>query len=185
MPDANMWFFHLFPVLMMVGIAFTNNIFNFQRADRKTDLEASRLRAGLSAELRALLDLHVSNLRLVESNSDYLLSSRSLLAIYKGNLGRVTVLLDREVIAAVVASFAENEKIELLLTARAQPKGGSSYKIVPGEMDFQDLKRLYEHAERAIVAALRALDAETELPAQSIGASARPGALVHSSAAAG
>ena len=56
MPDANIWFFHLFPVLVMVGIAFTNNMFNFQRADRRTDLEASRLRAGLSAELRALLE---------------------------------------------------------------------------------------------------------------------------------
>jgi hypothetical protein len=185
MPDANIWFFHLFPVLVMVGIAFTNNMFNFQRADRRTDLEASRLRAGLSAELRALLDLHASNLRLVESNCDYLLSSRSLLAIYKGNLGRLTVLLDSHVIASVVASFAQNEKIESVLTARAQPKGGSSYKIVPGEMDFQELKQMYERAERSIIAALRALDADDEPQARSLGAAVQPPALEPSSVAAG
>jgi len=180
-----MWFFHLIPVLMMVGIALTNNMFNCQRVDRRTDQEAARLRAALSAELRALLDLHAGNLRLLECNSGYLLSSRSLLAIYKANLCRVTVLLDSDVIAKVVESFAQNERIESHLTAHAQPKGGSSYKIVPGEMDVQELKQMYGHARRTIVAARQALDAGDERPARTISAALQLGALGQPSKAAG
>jgi hypothetical protein len=131
--------------------------------------------------LRALLDLHSRNRCLLECKPEYLLSSRSLLAIYRGNLARVTVLLDSDAIAKVVAAFAENERIEALLTTRAQPKGGASYKIVPGEMDYQELRLMYENAERTIMAAVASLDSIVRDAAPSINVERRTVALSQTS----
>jgi hypothetical protein len=126
------------------------------------------LRAGLLAELHALLDLYESNLALLARKADYLLSSRPLVAIYKGNLGRVTAQLDSDVVGKVVVSFAQSEKIESLLTARTQPKGGLSYKIESGDFDFEELSEQYEKGKRAILSATQALqNAEKSEPFQS------------------
>ncbi len=155
---------------MMVAIVLTTNIVNHRVAGRKQNLEASRLRAGLKAELHALLDLYESNLVLLRRKANYLLCSRPLVAIYKGNLGRVTALLDHELVGKVVTSFAQNEKIEAVLTARAQPKGGSSYKIDPADFDFEELVQMYEDGKRALLAASQALDAPEHWPAAADGA---------------
>jgi hypothetical protein len=158
MVDTNMWFFHLIPVVMMICVALSNNMLNFQRADRKLDQESARLRAGLSAELQALQDLHATNLQLLDREAGYLLSSRSIVALYRGNLGRLTMLLDGDAIAKVVECFAQNEKIEALLTAAAQPKGGASYRIAAGDIDALHLRQLYETTGRSIIAARRSLE---------------------------
>src|SRR5271170_1004979 len=80
------WVTPLIPVVLMVTIVVTNHIVAGQRNDRKTAAEASRFSAALAAELRAMLDLYKMNLDLIEKKSGYLLSTRTMIAIYKGNL---------------------------------------------------------------------------------------------------
>src|SRR6516164_9553929 len=111
MPDvANSWMFHLTPVLMMVGIVVINHVVAHQRLEKRTDVDASRFRAALAAELRALLDLYETNLDLLARGSDFVLSARQLTPVYKGNLGRLANALEEDTVARVVAVFAQNEK---------------------------------------------------------------------------
>jgi hypothetical protein len=71
--------------------------------------------------------------------------------MYKGNLGRLTTLLDRPIIEQVVAIYAQNERIEAILTACAKPNaGGLAYRVTPGEVDLQELKVMYEEAVKDI-----------------------------------
>jgi AraC-like DNA-binding protein len=44
-------------------------------------------RIALAAELRALSDLYNRNLQLITQKADYILSARSSVVVYKGNLG--------------------------------------------------------------------------------------------------
>ena len=103
MPDTlNYWIAPFIPVVLMLSIVIANHIVTAQRNDRKTAAEASRFSAALVAELRAMLDLYKINLDLIEQKANYLLSTRSSIAIYKGNLGRLTALLEKPAIEHVV-----------------------------------------------------------------------------------
>lgn len=152
------WFVHLTPVFMMMGAILINHTVTHQRTEKRTDLEASRFRAALAAEMRALLDLYDTNLDLLVRGCDFVLSARQLTPVYKGNLGRLTILLEGEEAARVVTAFARSEKIELILTARTQPKNNSSYKLVAGDLDAEELKILLTTTARSIQAACEALE---------------------------
>ena len=91
----------LTPVVLMISIIGMNYLIANQRADRKTETEASRLRCALAAELRALLDLYRKNLQLIEQKADYILSSRSSVVLYRANLGRLATLLEETAIQRV------------------------------------------------------------------------------------
>jgi hypothetical protein len=157
MPDvANSWMFHLTPVLMMVGIVVINHVVAHQRLEKRTDVDASRFRAALAAELRALLDLYETNLDLLARGSDFVLSARQLTPVYKGNLGRLTTALEEDIVGRIVAVFAQNEKIEAILCAQAQPRNGSSYKIT--DIDTEEVKGLFAAAARNTEAACQALE---------------------------
>jgi hypothetical protein len=156
MPDvASNWMFHLMPVFMMMGVVLINHVVAHQRTEKRTDVEASRLRAALAAELRALLDLYETNLDFLARGCDFVLSARQLTPVYKGNLGRLTTMLEEN----VVAVFSQNEMIEAILCARAQPKNGSSYKIAAGDIDSEEVKILFASAARQTEAACQALEA--------------------------
>jgi hypothetical protein len=166
MPDvANNWMFHLTPVLMMIGIVVVNHVVAHQRLEKRTDVEASRFRAALAAELRALLDLYETNLDLLARGSDFVLSARQLTPVYKGNLGRLTTALEEDIVGRIVSVYAQNEKIEAILCARAQPKNGSSYKIAATDLDSEEIKCLYAAAARSAEAACQAL----EVPKNALG----------------
>jgi hypothetical protein len=159
MPDVtNSWMFHLTPVLMMIGIVVINHVVAHQRLEKRTDVEASRFRAALAAELRALLDLYETNLDFLARGSDFVLSARQLTPVYKGNLGRLTTALEEDIVGRVVGVYAQNEKIEAILCARAQPKNGSSYKITAADLDFEEVKGLYAAAARSAKAACQTLE---------------------------
>ena len=58
------------------------------------------------AELRALLDLYETNLDFLARGCDFVLSTRQLAPVYKDNLGRLTTVLEEDVVAHVVAVLA-------------------------------------------------------------------------------
>jgi hypothetical protein len=63
---ANYWFAQFIPVALMISIIVINHLIAAQRADKRTESEASRLCCALAAELRALLDLYNINLQLID-----------------------------------------------------------------------------------------------------------------------
>lgn len=146
------------PVVMMLGIVITNHLVTGQRTDKKTALESSRLSAAIVAELRALLELYRTNLDLIEQKANYILSSRSSVAIYKGNLGRLTTLLDETSIEHVVAVYAQNERVEAIIAAHSNLKCNLTYQLVPAEVKFDEWKKMYLEGYRSISFACRVLE---------------------------
>jgi hypothetical protein len=179
MPDnTTSWIIHFIPVLMMVGVLAINQTFTHQRVERRNDLEASRFRVALRAEMHALLDVYTTNLDLLARNCDYVLSARSMLVVYKGNLGRLTMLLDLAVIGQVVTAFAQNEKIESVLAVRAHPGNRPNCRIVLADMDLGELRRMYQAAAQDVAAACRALEGRELRDARMDAGVARPAVLM-------
>jgi hypothetical protein len=116
----------------MLSIVILNHAIVSQRNDRKTASEASRFAATLAAELRAILDLYKTNLELIEQKADYILPTRSSIVVYKGNLGRLTLLLDKPPIEHVVGVFAQNERIEAIVAACSNFKCNLTYQLFAG-----------------------------------------------------
>lgn len=153
------WIAPFLPVVLMLSIVIMNHVVAGQRNDKKTASEMERFSAALTAELRALHDLYQANLGLIERKADYILSTRSTVVVYKGNLGRLTMLLDKPAIAEVVAVFAQNERIETVIAAHSNFKCNLTYQFTPSDGDFAEWKTMYEEASRRIVTACRALEA--------------------------
>jgi hypothetical protein len=150
--------FDLIPVFMMMGVMLVNQAVIHQRTEWRNDIEASRFRAALAAEMRALLDLYETNLDFLARGLDVVLSARQIVPVYKGNLGRLTIVLKGDVVARMVAAFAQTEKMEAILCARDQPRNGSCYKLA-GDMDIEEFKALLMVAVRETQAACQALEA--------------------------
>jgi hypothetical protein len=152
------------PVILMVCIVITNHLVTGQRTDKRTALESSRLSAALAAELRALLELYRTNLDLIAQKANYILSSRSSVAIYKGNLGRLTTLLDEAAIEQAVAVFAQNERIEAIIAAHATLRCNLTYQIAPADAKFDDWSQMYLEGSRSIAFACRVLESSAGAP---------------------
>jgi hypothetical protein len=135
-----MW--HLSPIVLMLGMVTLNHLILHHRTERRYALEADRLRSALLAELRALQKVYLTNLDLIESKANYLLSTRSVAAVYRGNLPRLTSLFEPPVIEPLVTWFAENEALERRLAAQATSRGGISYQLTP-ETGVDEFKRMY------------------------------------------
>ena len=169
---AHHWITPFIPVLLMLSIVVANHVVAGQRSDRKTAAEASRFSVALSAELRAMLDLYSINLDLIEKKAGYLLSTRSSIAIYKGNLGRLTALLEKAAIGRVVEVFAQNERIESVVAAHSNLKCNLTYQFSPADSKFDEWKLMYEQASLKIAFACQALEdntASTNRPNDAIG----------------
>jgi hypothetical protein len=145
---------------MMLTIVVMNHVITGQRNDRKSAGEATKFRAALAAELRAMLDLYEMNLDLISKKADYLLSTRSSIVVYKGNLGRLTMLLEQPAIEHVVAVFAQNERIEAVVAARSNFKCNLTYQFAPADAHFDQWKRMYEEASQSIVRTCRLLEGD-------------------------
>ena len=160
MPEAfGHWIAPFTPVVLMLSIVVMNHVVTGQRNDKKTATEASRFSAALAAELRAVLDLYRMNLDLIEQKANYLLSTRSSIAIYRGNLGRLTMLLEQPAIEHVVAVFAQNERIEAVVAAHANLKCNLTYQLTATDIKFDEWKQMYEQASRNVAATCRMLEA--------------------------
>src|SRR5579863_9606677 len=96
------WLSHFIPVLIMITVVIMNHAVMAQRNEKKTAGEASRFSAALTEELLAMLEVYRMNLELIEQKAKYLLSTRSSTMIYKGNINRLTGLVDSSVIRHVV-----------------------------------------------------------------------------------
>jgi hypothetical protein len=163
MPDTlSHWIMPFVPAMMMLTIVILNHFVAGQRNDKKTAGEASRFSAALAAELRAMLDLYKMNLDLIDKKADYILSTRSSIVVYKGNLGRLTALLDKPAIEHVVAVFAQNERIEAVVAAHSNFKCNLTYQFSPVDTKFEEWKLMYEQASDRIAAACRILDGYSE-----------------------
>jgi hypothetical protein len=156
--DLSHWIGPFVPVVLMLSIIIMNQVVVHQRNDRKTAAEASRFSAALVAELRAMLDLYKMNLDLIEQKADYLLSTRSSIVIYKGNLGRLTTLLDKSTIEHVVGVFAKNERIEAVVAAHSNFKCNLTYQFSPAETKFDERKQMYEQALQTVERACQILE---------------------------
>ena len=155
---AGNWITQFTPVVLVMSIIAINHMITNQRADRKTAIEASRLRSALAAELHALLDIYEKNLQLIEQKADYILSTRSSVVIYKGNLGRLTMLLDDPVIEQIVGIFAQNERIEAVVAAHSNFKCGLTYQFLLAEANFDEWTKRFEQAATDIVYVCRTLE---------------------------
>ena len=154
----------LAPVIIMVSVVIMNYVFMAQRNERKTATEASRLSAALIAELLAMLEIYRMNLELLAQTAKYLLSTRSSMAIYKGNINRLTGLLDGVVIKHVITAFAQNERIEGLVAAHSNLRCNLTYQFSSAEIDFSRLTQMYEHAAEQIAITCQILEQEARLP---------------------
>jgi hypothetical protein len=155
---AGHWIASFTPVLLMMCIIGSNHLINILRTDRKAATEASRLRFALAAELRAMVDLYNANLQLIEQKADYILSSRSSVLVYRGNLGRMTILLEAPLIEQIVRVFAQNERIEAVLSAHANFKCNLTYQFKPADANFEEWKNMIKLASIDIVAVCRMLE---------------------------
>jgi hypothetical protein len=157
--NTHAWFFPLCYISVMIGVVLINHVTTHLRTEKRFALEASRLHGALGAELRSLQSLFAGNLNLLGRDANYILSGKSSALVYKGNLGRLTTLLDRPIIEQVVAIYAQNERIEAILGACAKPNaGGLAYRVSPGEVDLQELKVMYEEALKDIAVICEALE---------------------------
>jgi hypothetical protein len=152
------------PVILMMSVITINHLINNQRAERKTSAEASRLRSALAAELRSVLELYNKNLELIERKADHILSTRSSVVVYKGNLGRLTALLDDSVIEHVVRVFAQNERIEATIAAHSNFKCGLTYQFSVLEAKFDEWRKLFEQASADVSYVSRMLSGSSNIP---------------------
>jgi hypothetical protein len=163
---SNHWLAPFLPVVLMMSIIAMNHLIANQRADKKTDTEASRLCCALAAELRGLSELYNKNLQLIEQKADYILSSRSSVVLYRANLGRLAMLLEEPVIERVVRVFAQNERIEAILSAHSNFKGGLTYQFPVADAAFDEWKIMFTQASGEIEGACRLLEGrrQTSVP---------------------
>jgi hypothetical protein len=162
--NLGLWIGPFVPVMLMLSVVITNHFVSSQRNDKKTVTEASRLSAALAAELRAVLELYKLNLDLIEQKANYLLSARSSIVVYKGNLNRLT-LLDASVLERVIGAFAQNERTEAIIAARSVLKCNITYQFSTAETPLDDLKRMYEGASRTLIDACCLLERSVGTPA--------------------
>jgi hypothetical protein len=105
--------------LMMIFICALNLVVTHRRAENRSSLDGTRLEAALVEELRLLARLYQSNLVLLEQEEMRLVSTRIPLAVFRANVGRIT-LLDEVSIKQMVAVYANNEHIEMMVAERAK-----------------------------------------------------------------
>jgi hypothetical protein len=149
------------PVLMMLAILVASHALTHHRSGRREDLEGTRLKAALMAELKALRELYQKNLKLLENETGYLISTRSPMIIYKSNQGKLTTLIEAELLEKLVSLYAKNEMIEEMLSANASPNGPLSFKLRP-DSDIEELKDLYAEGMQQIVRTWRVLNPEAQ-----------------------
>jgi hypothetical protein len=164
------WAINFAPVMMMLVIVVMNHVFTHRRSGQRDDVEETRLRAAVLAELRALRDAYRKNIDLIDAGAGCLISTRAPVIIYKSNQGKLMSVFDAAALEKIVTVYARNEIMEATLSASAQPHGGLSFKLGP-DTDTGPLRQMYAEGVQQIARTCRALVPE-EADAQA--ARARP-----------
>lgn len=86
-------FYHSVPLLAISLAVLINLTATHWRTEARAATDASRLRAALRAELTILQDVYDESA--LNSGREFLLSSRQLISLYRGNLGRIQLLAAR------------------------------------------------------------------------------------------
>jgi hypothetical protein len=134
-----------------------NNLLTSWRGYRQTARQTKRLRIALRMELAELLRVYNENLRLLAQQRGYVMSGRAFVSVIRGNLERVTTLEEAEM-TAVIAAFSHNERIEALVAAHAQPRGGAAFRLHMESAPLQEIRRKYQIGRERVRAALEALE---------------------------
>lgn len=117
--------------------------------------DARRLRLAIRTELTEVLQLYRSNTDQLARKDGVLLSIRPFLAIYRGSLNRLNLLVDAE-IPYVVAAYSMAESIEAIVAATAKANGTASYHLVNDETPTAELIAHYargiDRTQHALVA---------------------------------
>ena len=72
------WIWCVSPFLLMLALTALNHMIIHQRTERRYAIEAERLRSAIVAELRVLHELYLSNLKSIEDDANYVLSTHIL-----------------------------------------------------------------------------------------------------------
>jgi hypothetical protein len=147
--------------IMMIMICVMNLIVTHRRAENRLSLDGRRLQAALVEELHLLAKLYRANLELLDRQEVRLISTRMPLAIFRGNIGRIT-LLDENAVRRLVAVHANNEHIEMMVAERAKSiKNGQCtvYVFEKDEQSFANFRNLFAEGLSAVESAVRYLAA--------------------------
>lgn len=129
--------------IMMIMICALNLIVTHRRAENRFSLDARRLQAALVEELHLLSKLYKSNLELLGRQEVRLISTRAPLAIFRANIGRIT-LLDEETIRCLVSIHANNEHIEMLVSERAKSIKNGQCTVYVFDKDDQSVATFHD-----------------------------------------
>lgn len=159
------WLRIVFIVMLVSTLLLrTGNLWRWITRRRTPD--SGKLAIALRSELAALQDLYETNLRFIAEEAGYVLSAKSMAAVYRANLSRLS-LLEAAAIPLVVTVYARNERIEALLAIRASAR--PAQRGVPASVGASRavLQQEYRAGCAAIAAALTALTAPKEEAAPS------------------
>ena len=148
--------YHFVPLLAISLAVLINLTVTHWRTEARAATDASRLRAALRAELTILQDVYDENLRTLNSGREFLLSSRQLISLYRGNLGRIQLLTPHEV-PMLVAAYGFVEVIESFLAATCKPHG-HAYRTVPGETPVGEIRQKFATGIERIITVLQAME---------------------------
>jgi hypothetical protein len=145
--------------IMMIMVCAMNLVVTHKRAESRLSIDGRRLQAALVEELHLLAKLYRSNLDLLERQEVRLISTRMPLAIFRGNIGRIT-LLNEDAIRRLVGVHANNEHIEMMVSERAKSiKNGQCtiYVFDKDEQSLVDFRGLFGEGLCAVEDAIRHL----------------------------
>jgi hypothetical protein len=148
------------PFALMAMFMTLNYRLAYRRNDRRTDQDKTGLRAAHWAELAALRALHEDNLRLISDRAGYVLSGKSLFAVYRANLGRL-VTLSEDVITALVTANAAQERLEALLAVHGKASANLAWRTPDDDIQLAEIKQATLAAMAAVERALSALEASS------------------------
>jgi len=149
-------------IFVAVFATYLNISSQDRRLSKTSARDALRLQAALRAELRQLRDLCVENIERLEAERP-VLSLRASLFVYRGNIGRLT-LLDEKVLELIVSAYAMTDTVEHLLAATMIPSNGMFYKPAQPPTDAGVLIARTEQVRTMAAHALAAIDEISEMP---------------------
>jgi hypothetical protein len=148
-----------------------NLIVTHKRLKTTTIADGQKLRLAIACELVNLRDAYKDNVDALYACKDVICSSRLLLAIYRGNLGKLNTLEGSE-IPAVVTAYAASERAEAFAAAHGKAHGQSAFSLGKERPFLDDLIAYYEKATAAADRALRAMSAADRDLAEMLGSGA-------------
>jgi len=138
-----------------------------RRLSKTSERDALRLQAALRAELSQLRDLCIENIERLETERP-VLSLRASLFVYRGNIGRLT-LLDEKILELIVSAYAITDTVEHLLAATMIPVNGMFYKPAQPPTDAGVLIAKTEQVRMMAAHALAAIDEISDAPLSDMG----------------